>query len=70
MLVGLLIRIGGYAELGLYGWLPLTMIAAGLPMMFIGAWLGDRLLRNLDEKAFARLLGLVLMVSGAGLLLS
>lgn len=70
MLIGLLVRVGGYAELGFYGLLPLLVIAAGLPMMFLGSWLGDRLTDKLNTKNFGRVIGAVVLCSGVGLLAS
>jgi uncharacterized membrane protein YfcA len=45
------------------------MLAAAIPTMFLGAWLGDRLVRRLDQKKFGRFVGAVLLVSGLALVL-
>ena len=62
-----LTRIAGYATLGLYDWQVLSLLAAALPTMIIGSWLGARVVRRIDALLFARAVGAVLLVSGAAL---
>lgn len=62
-----LTRIAGYAMLGLYDWQVLSLLAAALPTMVIGSWLGARVVRRIDALLFARAVGVVLLVSGAAL---
>jgi uncharacterized membrane protein YfcA len=70
MLVQGLSRIAGYAALGLYGSGPaLAALAAALPLMVLGSWIGARLAGRYDQAKFNRAVGCVLLVSGAALLL-
>jgi uncharacterized membrane protein YfcA len=62
-----LTRIAGYATLGLYDWQVLSLLAAALPTMIIGSWLGVRVVRRFDAVLFSRAVGAVLLVSGAAL---
>lgn len=62
-----LTRIAGYAMLGLYDGHALLLLAAALPMVVIGSWLGARVVRRFDPVAFNRAVGVVLLVSGAAL---
>lgn len=61
-------RTAGYAAIGLYDWNTLMLLAAALPTMLIGSWLGARLIRSFDAHRFNRAIGVVLLVSGAALL--
>ena len=67
-LVGGATRIAGYASLGLYGRPTLTLVAIGLPLMFIGSRLGDQLARNLNPRVFGRFVGALVLLSAAALL--
>lgn len=68
MLVSSMMRVGGYADLGFYARPTLTLLGLGLPMIVIGSWLGNHLVRRLDPRVFGLCItGLVLM-SGAALL--
>lgn len=62
-----LTRIAGYAALGLYDGHALLLLAAALPMVVIGSWLGVRLVRRFDPLLFNRAVGAVLLISGAAL---
>jgi uncharacterized protein len=64
-----LTRIAGYASLGLYDRQVMLLLAAALPMMVVGSWLGARLVRRFDQVLFQRVLGVVLLVSGTALAL-
>lgn len=64
-----LTRIGGYAALGFYDAAVLGMLVAGLPMMLLGSWLGARAVSRYDQTKFNRAIALVMMCSGAALLL-
>ncbi|MDP1675180.1 MAG: sulfite exporter TauE/SafE family protein [Burkholderiales bacterium] len=64
-----LTRVAGYATLGLYDRNVMLLLAAALPMMIIGSWLGARLVRRIDQQLFQRVLGVVLLVSGTALAL-
>lgn len=63
-----LTRMAGYAALGFYDGSVLTLLAAALPMMVIGSWLGARVVRRFDPVLFNRAVGAVLLVSGAALI--
>ena len=63
-----LTRIAGYATLGLYDGTALTLLAAALPMMLAGSWLGARVIRRFDQVLFNRAVGIVLLASGAALI--
>jgi len=43
------------------------LLAAALPMVVVGSWLGVRVVRRFDPVAFNRAVGVVLLVSGAAL---
>jgi uncharacterized membrane protein YfcA len=62
-------RLIGYAVMGLYDRRVLLLLAAALPMMLIGSWLGARLIRRFDPAWFNRAVGIVLLASGAALLI-
>jgi uncharacterized protein len=67
IVVGLLARTGGYAGLGLYDQTALFLLAAALPLMVLGSWLGDRVVQRFNEKKFGQLVGGVLLITGAAL---
>ena len=69
MLVSVAVRIAGYASFGFYGRSALTLLALGLPLVFIGSWLGDRLALRLDPRKFGSLVGGLVLLSGLALLL-
>lgn len=64
-----LTRIAGYAALGLYDAQVLKLLAVALPVMILGSWLGARVVRRLDQALFNRVIAMVLLASGAALLL-
>jgi uncharacterized membrane protein YfcA len=64
-----LLRAGGYGGLGLYDLRALALIALLLPAMVIANMLGDILHDRVDEALFRRVVALLLLVSGAALLL-
>lgn len=63
------LRVIGYSGLGFYNPATLTVLAAALPMMLIGARIGNHVAGRINQRAFNRVVGLVLMVSGAALIL-
>lgn len=69
LLVGTSIRIAGYASFGFYGSTALMLLAIGLPLVFIGSWLGDRLAQHLNPKRFQALVGGLVLVAGVALLI-
>src|SRR5689334_17087098 len=50
VLLGGVARIAGYARLGFYEGSSVVLIATGLPLVVLGSWLGDRLIRKLDPR--------------------
>lgn len=68
ILLGGLARIAGYARMGFYEDSSVILIAIGLPLVFAGSWLGDRLIRRLDPRMFGRLVGTLILLSGIALL--
>jgi uncharacterized protein len=62
-------RIAGYAQLGFYDNTVLLLIAAGLPLMLIGARLGSVLGGRINQYWFDRCVAALLLVSGVALLL-
>jgi uncharacterized membrane protein YfcA len=68
LMVQAAMRIAGYVMLGFYDAATLLTLAAALPLMLIGARIGDRLATRINQHAFNRIVGGVLMVSGAVLL--
>ena len=69
MLVGTSARIAGYASFGFYGRSTMALLALGLPLVFVGSWLGDRLALRLDPQRFGSLVGGLVFLSGVALLL-
>lgn len=63
-----LMRIAGYAHLGFYDGTVLALIAAGIPLVMIGSRIGYWLAGRLNQQAFNRGLGVLLLASGAALL--
>jgi len=68
-LIGGLTRITGYAGMGFYQRSTLVLLAVGLPMVIIGSWLGDRVVRRLNPQHFGVFIGGLILLSGIALLL-
>jgi uncharacterized membrane protein YfcA len=68
VLLGGAARIAGYASFGFYEPSSIALIAIGLPLVVIGSWLGDRVIRRLDPQMFSWLVGGLIFLSGVGLL--
>ena len=68
VLLGGAARIAGYASLGFYERSSIALIAIGLPLVVVGSWLGDRVMRRLDPQMFSWLVGGLILLSGVGLL--
>ena len=62
-------RIAGYGSYGLYGRSSLMLLAVGLPVVFLGSWLGDRVVYRLSARSFSRLVAAIVLVSGVTFLL-
>ena len=63
------VRLAAYALAGLLGWATLTSVAAALPLVALGLWLGGRIHLGLSQRGFVRLVSLILVASGTALLL-
>jgi uncharacterized membrane protein YfcA len=68
VLLGGAARIAGYARFGFYDGSSVALIAIGLPLVVVGSWLGDRVIRKLDPRLFGRLVGGLILLSGVALL--
>src|SRR5262249_48551314 len=68
MLLGGAARIAGYASLGFYEASSIALIAIALPLVAVGSWLGDRVIRKLDPDRFSWLVGGLILLSGVALL--
>lgn len=64
-----LFRGVGYAAIGAFEHDALIACAAALPLMLVGVFLGNHIHANLNPIAFKRLVALILIASGAPLLL-
>jgi len=64
-----LFRGVGYAAVGAFEHDALIACAAALPLMLVGVFLGNHIHANLNPIAFKRLVALILIASGAPLLL-
>lgn len=64
-----LFRGAGYAAVGAFDRDALIACAAALPLMMIGVFLGNHIHANLNPLAFKRLVAMILIASGAPLLL-
>ena len=63
------VRLTAYALAGLLSWATLANVAAALPLVAIGLWLGGRIHLGLSQRGFVRLVSLILVASGTALLL-
>lgn len=61
-------RIGGYTLVGYYTQSTLALVAVMLPFMLLGTWMGEKINTRISPEAFARILAVMLMLSGASLL--
>jgi uncharacterized protein len=67
--IEMIARIGGYGIAGYYTRDVLIMVAALLPVMWAGTWIGERLGNRVSPKTFQRILAVLLMASGVSLLI-
>jgi len=67
--IEMIARIGGYAVAGFYTREVLILVAALLPVVWAGTWVGERLGNRVSPQTFSRILAVLLMASGIGLLL-
>ncbi len=59
----------GYYAVGEFSVEALVLFAAGMPLMLLGMFLGDRIHARISEAIFLRLVGAILIVSGVALLI-
>jgi uncharacterized membrane protein YfcA len=57
-------RIAGYANFGFYGGSTITLLVAGLPLVIVGSWLGDRVAHKLNPRMFGSLVGSLVLLAG------
>jgi uncharacterized membrane protein YfcA len=67
--IEMIARIGGYGMAGYYTRDVLVMVAALLPVMAVGTWIGERLGNRVSPEVFQRILAVLLMASGISLIL-
>ncbi|NNF95392.1 MAG: sulfite exporter TauE/SafE family protein [Halobacteria archaeon] len=63
------IRIGGFVLSGFFIQETLLLAALGLPIMFLAMYLGGHIHTNISQTTFHRAIGVLLLGSGAALLL-
>jgi uncharacterized membrane protein YfcA len=69
VLLGGAARIVGYGTYGFYGASSVILLAAGLPLMIVGSWIGDRVVYRLSARSFSRLVAALMLLSGITLLI-
>ncbi len=62
-------RVLGYTAVGYYTSETLMLVAAMLPMVWAGTWCGEHIHSRISQATFSKLLALLLIASGATLLL-
>ncbi len=67
--VEMITRIGGYALAGYYTESTLALVAAMLPFMLLGTWVGEKINARVSQETFSKILAVMLLLSGANLLL-
>jgi len=67
--IEMIARIAGYGIGGYYTREVLIMVAALIPVMWAGTWVGERVGNRVSQNTFSRILAVVLLLSGASLLL-
>jgi uncharacterized membrane protein YfcA len=67
--IEMIARISGYGIAGYYTRDVLIMVAALLPAMWAGTWIGERLGNRVSPQTFSRILAVLLLASGVSLLL-
>lgn len=62
------VRLSGYALAGFYSREILLWIAASIPVMAIGLYIGGHIHTNISQRQFQRAIGVLLIISGGALL--
>jgi len=65
VLVQVVVRIGGYAGIGVFSRLSVLLVLGALPFMALGAVLGERLAKRVPPVTFTRIVSTTLLLSGA-----
>ncbi len=63
------IRVGGFVLSGFFTHETLLLTALGLPIMFLAMYVGGHIHTSISQTAFHRAIGVLLLVSGAALLI-
>lgn len=63
------IRLASYAVIGLFRWQLLAYVLASLPIVGAGLYLGGRIHTSFSQNVFVRFISLLLLASGAALIL-
>jgi uncharacterized membrane protein YfcA len=66
--VEMIARISGYTLAGYYTPSTLGLVAAMLPFMLLGTWVGEKINARVSQETFTRILAVMLLLSGASLL--
>jgi uncharacterized membrane protein YfcA len=62
-------RISGYTAVGFYNPDVLLLVAAMLPFVAAGTWVGERIGNRVNQQTFSKVLAVMLLLSGINLLL-
>jgi len=62
-------RIIGYAVVGMYNATVLTLLVAGIPLMLLGGYLGNRIVQRFNQRRFNLAVGCIIFISGILLVL-
>lgn len=65
--LAVLLRVGGYAGMGLYQGAVLLALLAAIPFMVLGSWIGDAYVQRLDQRRFSQGVCVLLLVCGTAL---
>lgn len=67
--IEMIARVSGYTLAGFYTQSTLALVALMLPFMLLGTWLGEKINARISHETFTRILAVMLMLSGASLLI-
>ena len=68
--IEMIARIGGYGIAGYYTRDVLLLVAALIPVMALGTFIGEKLGNRISVETFSRILAVLLFASGLSLLLT
>ncbi|MCC7083055.1 MAG: sulfite exporter TauE/SafE family protein [Burkholderiales bacterium] len=69
VLAQVVLRIAGYAGVGVFSLTSLALAACAVPLMALGAFFGERLVERVPERTFTAIVGIALLASGTALTL-